>query len=193
VKLRVDLENGKVSRFLEPGPSCSPPRDVNRGEPPTPSFQACPEKKIVRSAAGRVFRFAFDEGTIVEHAAGARTSPTLKLSGYGTEDESPSGRWLVLGGDIEEGDYIHRRIVLFDRESGDVFPIRTKPGAWPSPLAGSGARPPFAIALPETASVVGESDVRWLGEDETSELLVVDELLVRPRGASFSVDGNVAR
>lgn len=191
VDVRIDLESGKVSRFIEVGQSCKPSRGVEIGHPRTPSWQACGRKE--RPASGRAFRFAFDEGMIVELVPGSRPSPRVRLSDYTAEDESPSGRWRVLGGDIEEGDYIHRRIVLLDREAGEVFPIPEAPGAWPRPLEGSGAQPPFVIALPKTASVVGETDLRWLGEDDASELLVVDRLVVRPGGATFAVDGEVAR
>jgi hypothetical protein len=41
-------------------------------------------------------------------------------------------------------------------------------------------------------AVVGESYVRWLGQGEDDEVLVVDDLVMRPGRAAFSVDGQVA-
>jgi hypothetical protein len=105
----------------------------------------------------------------------------------------------VLGGDVSEGDYIHRSLVLLDRTTGELFPIRPKGGAWPAalprPAAAVPDKPAPKLKLPvqRTVSVVGETDTRWLGTTAASELLVVDALVVRPGVASFLVDGQLAR
>ena len=50
-------------------------------------------------------------------------NPVLKIPEYSPETSSPSGRWVVLGGDVSEGDYIHRNLVLLDRAKGDIYPL----------------------------------------------------------------------
>jgi hypothetical protein len=127
--------------------------------------------------------------------AGTAT-PMLELHGYQADVGSPSGRWLVLAGDQEDGDYIHRNVVLLDRTTGEVFPIPGEPTArWPAPLAASGKRSPPRIRTPvaATSSIVGETDLRWLGRSPASEILIVGELVVRPGVGAFSVKGDIAR
>jgi len=122
----------------------------------------------------------------------------LRLPGYETESTSPSGRWAVLGGDVSEGDYIHRSLVLLDRTTGDLFPIRPKGGPWPAALARPTAvagkpTPPLKLPVQKTIGAVGETETRWLGTSTASELLVIDALVVRPGATSFSVKGRLAR
>ena len=121
-------------------------------------------------------------------------NPVLKIPEYSPETSSPSGRWVVLGGDVSEGDYIHRNLVLLDRAKGDIYPIRSG-RAWPAPLRPVGKRTPPQLKTPieNTAEAVGETDVRWLGASEESELLIVDDLVVKPGVAAFSVKGQIAR
>jgi hypothetical protein len=122
----------------------------------------------------------------------------LRVPGYDSESTSPSGRWALLGGDVSEGDYIHRSLVLLDRTTGDLFPIRQRGGAWPPALPRPAAAPgkpapKLKLPVPRTIEAVGETDTRWLGTTAASELLVIDKLVVRPGAASFSVNGRLAR
>jgi hypothetical protein len=133
-----------------------------------------------------------DEQVMASGPSGSRTA-VARLLGYTSEVSSPSGRWMVLGGDVEEGDYIHRLLVLLDRTTGEVFPIRQRPGAWPAPLSAKGSKPPRRILVHRTISVVAETDLRWLGRSAASELLVVDDLVLRPERASFLVKGQIVR
>ena len=105
----------------------------------------------------------------------------------------PSGRWSVLRGDVEEGDYIHARLLLLDRDKGELFRI-AESRSWPPPLRPKGKHGLPQIKTPvATIDVIGESDVRWLGSSAESELLVVDSLVVKPGHYAFSVDGEIAR
>jgi hypothetical protein len=195
--LRVDLTTGKVERWLSQGGDehpCAAPAGVNAGKPPDepPRARAALPKPPAAAAA---FRFSFQQEAIVE---GSGAKPVLRVPGYDSESTSPSGRWALLGGDVSEGDYIHRSLVLLDRTTGDLFPIRQRGGAWPPALPRPAAAPgkpapKLKLPVPRTIEAVGETDTRWLGTTAASELLVIDKLVVRPGAASFSVNGRLAR
>lgn len=53
--------------------------------------------------------------------------------------------------------------------------------------------PNHQVPVANTISVVGETDVRWLGTSVQSEVLVIDALLIAPGRDSFTVDGALAR
>jgi hypothetical protein len=194
--VRVDLQTGKNARWFDPGEeSCRLPDDVKAGKPDPDA--ACSPRQPAREApsASAPLRFAFEDEQVIEQQPAGGHAARARLPGYSAEKASPSGRWVVLGGDLEEEDYVHRQLVLLDRSTGDVYPIRPKAGAWPASLKPAGRKPRPQIATPvkNTAGVVGESDVRWLGLSSASEVLVVDTLIVRPGVASFDVHGAVAR
>jgi hypothetical protein len=193
VGMRIDLATGDVLRHLEVGKETwEPPAGVALGD-----AERCTPKEAPAAPDPdpTSFRFAFDNEQVVERTPGAAAAPRLRLPGYSAEAGSPSGRWQVLGGDVEEGDYIHRSVVLLDRASGEVFPIRAAPGPWPAPLRPAGKKGPPRLRTPigHTAEAVGETDLRWLGRSAASELLIVDALVVRPGGRAFSVKGEIAR
>jgi hypothetical protein len=196
--LRVDLTTGTVERWLSQGGDehpCPPPPGINPGKPPDRT-RAPPAPPKAPPPSGATFRFAFEQEAVVDVPAGRKA--ILHVPGYGTESTSPSERWAVLGGDVEEGDYVHRSLVLLDRTNGDLFPIRPKGGPWPAALprpaavAGKPA-PKLKLPVPKTLNVVGETEIRWLGTTAASELLVIDALVVRPGAPSFSVKGRLAR
>jgi hypothetical protein len=191
VAARIELATGKVSRWLEFGAEdCTPPPGVTVGKMAECLRRA--EDKRAEPAPGRRFVFADEH---VREGQGPGALPTVKLAGYEGALRSPSQRWQVLRGDVQEADYIHSRLVLLDQITGEVFPIRDEPGPWPPPLKPvAGKSPPrFRTPVKGTIEVVGESDVRWLGRGLASELLVVDDLVVRPRQPSFVVKGLVAQ
>jgi hypothetical protein len=197
VAMRVDLETGKVERRLTLGKEeCKPPDDVAVDDGESDDVQS--DKRGCTAEAARPaqgapasFPFTFADGALLRQGSSKRV---LTIRGY--DDAlliSPSGRWAVLGGDQEDGDYIHRSLVLLDRATGHVFPIRASPH-WPAPLLpASKTKARLETPIPRTVSVVGETDVRWLGTGEETELLVIDDLVVKPGGASFSVKGEIPR
>jgi hypothetical protein len=125
-------------------------------------------------------------------AVNGKPQLTAALEGYEEEQVSPSGRWLLLGGDPEEGDYMYRRLVLLDRSTGELFPVRSEPGTWPSPLKASGKRKTVRTPVAQAVLLDFEADVRWIGDSAENELLVIHDLLVRPGERSFSVVGELA-
>jgi hypothetical protein len=101
---------------------------------------------------------------------------------------------MILNGDQEDADYIHRGIVLLDRAKGEVYPIHER-HSWPAPLRAGGKQklPQIKTPIADACPAVGETDVRWLGNSADSELLIIDDLVVKPGGFSFSVKGRIAR
>jgi hypothetical protein len=143
------------------------------------------------SAPGQdAFPFGFGESHIVFSAQ----EELLLVPGYDAERISPSGRWLLLAGDESEGDYMHRKLVLLDRRTGALYPIVADREGWPQPLASAGGRAKsLAVPIAGTIDVVTETDVRWLGSSEPTEVLVIGSLVVKPGVSAFSVSGDVAR
>jgi hypothetical protein len=106
--------------------------------------------------------------------------PGLVLpAGFHVESRSPSGRWFVLGGEVTEGDYIHRKLLLLESETRRVYPIVE--GPWPRPIA---PESPF-----DTVDVVSESTIRWI---QRLDVLLVDMLLVKPGERTVRLAGDVA-
>lgn len=197
--LRIDLATGKISRWFDlpdPGEGGAAAPDGVKAGKPGPADTCSPRATAATPLApAPALPFTFDNEQIFEKKGGRRVA-RARLTGYSMEERSPSPsrRWLYLAGDLEEGDYIHRRLVLLDRATGDVFPIRPKGGTWPSPLMLAGRKTPplYATPLTNTVGVVGESDVRWLGHAPDAEILIIDGLVIRPGAVSFEVRGEIA-
>jgi len=194
--VHVDLKSRHVQRWLVTGEDvCAPPRGVRRGEATSSCHGSEEPQAPSEPATTRSYPYDMPraDGVVIQASAqGERPALNVGLD-YSPEARSPSGRWLVLGGDTVEGDYLYRRLSLLDRENGRVFPILEKAGAWPAalePIAGS----PPSLALPIESAVLvpGETDLRWLSTAE-GELLVVGSTIVRPGLGSFTVDGELAR
>ena len=94
---------------------------------------------------------------------------------------SPSGRWVVLSGAMDAGDYVWRSVWLFDRKDGKVFPLLGR--TWPAPVE------PEALDPEDTPLVVGETTIRWL--DGVPERLIVGEILVVPGFGIAGLPGQV--
>jgi hypothetical protein len=186
--VRIDLANHKLERWLAMGEQCQAPPDVHAGNAPS----TCQTTSAPEPDAG-AGNFAFDvreDGEQIDERTPQGVKLALRIPGYSGESLSPSGRWRVLGGDQEDGDYIHRALVLLDRSNGQVYPVPPE-GDWPEPLAVSGKPRRIKTPIERAAQVVGETDVRWLGSGD-SELLIVDDVAVRPGVGGFALRGRVA-
>jgi hypothetical protein len=176
VEVRVELGAGSVqaaitypSECQQPGPAeC--PYPTAPGEGPDDPAQ---------------FPFSVNDGWLLRGS-----ERVAEMGDYFEErppGRSPSGRWMVLGGEISEGDYIHRRLLLLDRELGKLWSLGTEGAAevvpGPSPAAADGRELP-------SLGAVGESSLWWVaGQD----VLIVDWYLVRPGVATIELGGDVAR
>jgi hypothetical protein len=191
VQVRVELDTGRTQRWLTVGePECTAPPGVDSDEPA--DAQLCEDPAWVAPESTATFPFDFDDDTGWVSNLGDSSAKRANLPEFGRELISRSGRWLVLGGNLQEADYIHRSLVLFDRADGAVYPVLAEPGAWPAPLLPAAAD--STITLPDTgmADVVGESDVRWLSVSAESEVLIVDRLVIHPQGPSWAFEGELA-
>lgn len=196
VDVALDLVSGKVRRALSMGQdACTPPASVKVAAADTPPKCVADRSPAPDASRRAAYPFDFTSAGILKQK-GAPGARVLKIRGWIEEfgGLSPSGRWTVLRGDQEDGDYIHASVVLLDRQSGEVFPIR-EGRSWPEPLHPSGKQklPEITTPIDHTFPVVGETDIRWLGTSAESELLVVEDLVVRPGHYSFAVKGEVAR
>jgi hypothetical protein len=215
MRVRVDLASGKVLRWMTLGAEdCQLPADVLAGVPPdddvcntlmqyVPPTSAIPSREdeplastpadassAVAAPAAVQLPFGFEDERVTQLKAGGKPIAKLSLEGYEVELASPSGRWLLLGGDPEEGDYMYRRLLLLDRQTGELFAVQHEAGAFPKPLKAQGKR--VRTPVRDASLLQFEADVRWVGDSAESELLVIDDLLVRPGERAFSVAGELA-
>jgi hypothetical protein len=190
--VRVDLRTGRVERWLSVGEDvCTPPRDVRLGSAPNECSEAPPPAASAAPARAYPYDMPHADGRVIQTSPQGEHTALQLGSDYSAELYSPSRRWLVLGGDTEEGDYLYRRLSLLDRENGRVYPI--VPGAaWPEPLEPTRGSPPTLPPIERAVLEPRETDVRWLGGPDT-ELLVVGHAIVRPGVGSFAIDGSIAR
>lgn len=85
------------------------------------------------------------------------------------ERRSPSGRWQVLIGNEQWGDLLHQALLLFDRHTGRLFPVRR--GPWPPALTPEEMRR-IALDFPTAEAI----DVAWLAHSDV--LLVAEDVVV---------------
>jgi hypothetical protein len=105
------------------------------------------------------------------------------------ETDSPSGRWVVASAllpEEEQGDYIYRRLLLFDRKTGHVFPLHA--GAWPPPLKPAQLKNLTKLG-DRTITAYGESTIVWLAGDR----LFAAGLLVTPGVGAAKLEGDPAQ
>jgi hypothetical protein len=101
---------------------------------------------------------------------------------------SPSGRWVLLHGNNQQGDYIYHQVVLYEIATRRTFPIFVRDAGdrpWPAPV------PADQLAVPDALgdSVIAETPVYWLpGSDDR---LVVDGYLIVP-GVRIELVGDLA-
>lgn len=205
MRVRVDLTSGKVMRWMTLGAEdCQLPADVLPGVPEDDDvcnaiLQGAPPALEARGDAAQSapsaplstpYPFGFDDERVTQLDAAGKATAKVSIEGYEVELASPSGRWLLLGGDSEEADYMYRRLVLLDRQSGELFALQGEPGPFPKALKAQGKR--LRTPIRGAARLQFEADVRWLGDSAESELLVLGELLVRPGERAFSVAGELA-
>jgi hypothetical protein len=166
--VQIELGSGTVQRWLSIGEEeCPPPRGVQRGNPahacdrapdkdlPTVALLKEPSNAARPQAPSRLANLGHElkDGQLQRRGV---LQLDLSAHDYSVEAVSPSGRWQVLGGDPEEGDYLYRHLLLLDRVSGQLYPVihphsavyeeRPRSLRWPEPLV----PPPSAKGFRET-------------------------------------------
>jgi hypothetical protein len=191
----VDLKTGRVARTLVAsvaGCKASAPVPAIGSASPCRS-DADADARVVEAV--NAYPFNFEHEQLLDTSKPKR--PVLTLRAYALEEMSPSGRWLVLGGDPVQSETPQRRLVLLDRQEGALFALSEKPGPWPAPLlrlADEKRKKTRALPTPiEPAALVSrETEAHWIGDAE-HELLVLGNLVVPPGKASFALPGELAR
>jgi hypothetical protein len=197
VDAELDLKSGAVRRTLSVGaPACTSPFPRL---PPSQSVcltDSSGDERVVEQI--NAYRFSFGLEQLIDTKQASK--PVLTLRSYRQEEMSPSGRWLLLGGDPVESDSPARRLLLLDRSDGDLFPLPDKPGPWPAALARPEKK---ARALPQpierAALIPRQIEARWIDardqdpEAPDHELLVLGTLVVAPGKGSFQLPGELAR
>jgi hypothetical protein len=191
LQVRVELDTGRVERWLTLGEDeCKAPRDVKVAEPPRERFCGTQRPHAAEPTTRYAYAYDSETGWVVQNAAEPLNH--TNLLDFLEESASATGRWQVLGGNFSEGDYIHRNLLLLDREDGALYPVLAEPSAWPVPLKAAGAERTVTLPADVMADVVGESDVRWIRVSPGRELLVVDQLVIEPEGSSWAFKGQLA-
>lgn len=129
------------------------------------------------------------EDYAAKHIPRGPEGPAFRLSSgnFSAESRSPSGRWVVLSGNVQGGDYVRRQIILLDQKTGDFYPV--KKGA----VAAQTLCKPCLEDMKEmhdaSLFIAGEARLTWIGK---KDLLLVDDLLVVPGKHGYSFNGQPA-
>jgi hypothetical protein len=179
VSLRIDLRTGKVGLHQDLG------HEKDRGE----------DRCQIREASGPELECSARR----PESSKADIPGMNEIAGVSAFEpdgsEALSGSWIIVHGELEDADYIHRPLVLLDRRDGKAYPIR--PGAWPKPLTHRELKR-IAKAATEgdpdkagTMIAVGETELRWvrLGDKDA---LIADGTLYIPGEHSVDLGGEVA-
>lgn len=176
VFFRIDLVTGKILERQ------AKPCNVDWGNVPD-CFLYRPPKPPLRTD----FPFKLEKNELRREGV---TVTTLAADDEFTQDAtSPSGRYVVLSGNLEEGDSIYRQAVILDREEGRLYLI-TKAGSLR--LLSNESLLHFRredLARLDARDVVGESTIRWLDGDR----LIVENLLFDMDGHVLELPGSVAK
>jgi hypothetical protein len=70
--------------------------------------------------------------------------------------------------------------------------VADRVGPWPAPLSASGAK--LTVPVKQAPLISSVVDVRWLGTREDNEVLVLDNVIIKPGQPAFQiVDAELAR
>lgn len=192
VDVVVDLKTGRVRRWLSLGEeTCHPPKGVVIGTP-RPSEGCAVSSHGVPNIGDDTQGFAFraknvDDDVVIE----GKSPGTVLVPSYQRAGDSPSGRFELLRGEQEDGDYIHFKALVFDRQSGQLFPVTSEAGAWPKPLRAVGkGRRHIETPVEKAGDLVGETPLHWLGPP-AHEVLRVDKSILVPHARIFTLPGDV--
>ena len=183
VVLRVPLDGGAVTHRITTPETCETPR-VAAGTP-----ALCESAPVASRRTSEAMPYAIEGNRIVRRGARGRSTMVTAFGGsdVNVDEVSSSGRWQVFSANVEEGDTILRDLLLFDAQSGRVFPIVE--GAFPPALDARAIRA-INTVHEHTAVASGETTIRFL---DPGERLWVAGLLVMPGERAVQLSGELAR
>lgn len=165
-ELRVPLNGGKLVTMVSIPSGCETPK-VSNCRPVKPEIAKAPRG-----------RYSVQDGWLT---AGQKKITQLGPGDFTKEVVSPSGKWAVIGGNVQENDYIERTIFLLDQQAGAIHTISAKSTV----LTSSQLR----TMDTQSAGAVGETDIHWVSDDA----LVVGSKLFSPGKGAVDLGGEVAR
>jgi hypothetical protein len=179
----LDVTTGKLERLLTTGAERCPGSGVPAGE----DSHACIFPLPTPSAAGR---YTLTDQAQITARDGSRSLGYLPS--FQVESVSPSGRWLLLSGQADGGDYVWRKLLVLSTESGQVYALPKAGTPWGAPLRP--APSPHEELIISEDSVPGEADVRWILNSTTPDaLLISSTLFPAPLIPGFATHGAVVR
>lgn len=167
IELRVPIQGaGKVLWAVSVPSNC-----------PGPKIAAC-EQAVPTFSEPPAGAYELQDGWLV---SAKKQLVRLGKGDFSKEASSPKGKWAVIGGNIEEGDYIHRSLYLLGRRDGTIHSIDAKSVI----LTRKYLRAMDVDSMP----AVGETEIRWLNDDA----LLIDSTLIFPGKGLVELGGEVAR
>lgn len=184
----VDPETVPDGCMLTPMPVLSAPPCLADTNPPASS-----ETQEERLPDPHTHQYGFDvqDANVVRREGDRITvlgGPLLAYDGTTVRSISPSGRWLLLQGPELTASSVYYYWLLFDRRTGDVYPLPDEATArWPAPMGQRAFEAPGdeLRSLSYTAR-----PFRWHPSDE--DLFQVDQLLIRPGERVIDLGGRPA-
>lgn len=179
IAFRVDLATGAAVSTIEMS-AC----ERDGGEMPEGCRGRLPAGPAAQKSAQRPF--AISEG-VLTHGKSHRNLG--RPHDYNEEKVSPSGKWAIVGGNHSNGDYIERDLFLFDRDTGQLYPLPESATTWPAPVP-SREQSKLASWSGRTISAVGETPILWLGDRDA---VAIGHALVVPGISITPFEGDLAR
>lgn len=166
INLRVPLMgSGKVQWAVSMPDGC-----------PGPKLAAC-EPARQTPAVSPAATYDLDDGWLI---AGKKRVIKLGRGDFQVDSVSPGGFWAVIGGNYEDGDYIHRTLYLLNRRDGTIRTIGKRSVVL--------TRKQLRAIDAESEPAVGETTIRWVKD----EALLIDSKLVFPGKGLVELGGEVA-
>ena len=171
-RLRIDLESGRWEQgFTAFNDAC---RSRDRAEP-----VACEPDTPPASRTAPSFPYSF--GPADHTLLDASRQIVARIGQFELAAEAPAGRYQLLRGNFEDGDYIHFQFLLLDRSTGEVFPLPAESQTKPQPRSLAAltkeelADPSREVLGNRAGDIVGETSVHFVNSDT----LVVGRVLFR--------------
>lgn len=198
--VEVSLASGTITHQVAFSEECGALDDAAREALPcTPVLRAA-ARQAPGSVRARPMPWSLEgEGDRVRLVGPRGRSRRVAILDASIETVSRDGRWAVVAGNREEGDYLYRSLYLLDRRRGAIHPIGfagDDPGAgaeghsWPAALSPAELADPVRVAG-HGFVVTGETSVRWI---EAGRALVLGgDLVVRPGRGVARLPGLLVR
>lgn len=160
-ELRVPLNGGKLVTMV------SLPRGCD-----TPKVQSCRQLKNEASSKTKLGHYGVQDGWLT---AGHKKLVQLGPGDFKKEAVSPSGKWVVIGGNGQDTDSVERQVFLLDQKTGVVRTI--------DETSKELTQDQLRTMDVKSASVADDTDIRWLDDG----VLLVGTELFRPDKGGLSL------